>query len=62
MSEYTLNDIKFNPNPPTLCRIGEGKDTISESELREGYRKNREMMERLFREFEERKAAGNQII
>lgn len=61
MREYTLNDIKFNPEPITLCPLGQGDDT-DEEVIKTTGKKNRELMERLFREFEERKASGNRIL
>ena len=60
MREYTLNDIKFNPEPITLYPLGQ-KDDMDEEFLKADGKKNRELMERLFREFEERKVSGNRI-
>ncbi len=31
MSEYTLNDIKFNPAPLTLCPAGQGDNADKHS-------------------------------
>ena len=61
MSEYTLNDIKFNPAPITLCPAGQGDD-MDEEELQRVFQKNRELMERLERQFNERKLQGQRII
>ena len=33
MREYTLNDIKFNPEPITLCPLGQ-KDDVDEEFLK----------------------------
>lgn len=61
MSEYTLNDIRFNPEPLTLCPLGKG-DNVDEEIIKAEGKKNRELMKRLFQEFEERKATGNRIL
>ena len=61
MREYTLNDIKYNPDPITLCPLGQ-KDDVDEEDLKADGKRNRELMERLFREFEERKVSGNRIL
>lgn len=61
MSEYTLNDIKFNPAPITLCPAGQG-DSADEEELKKAFDKNRELMERLERQFNERKMLGQRIV
>lgn len=53
MSEYTLNDIKFNPEPITLCPAGQSDD-VDEEELRQMFRENKELLERLERQFQER--------
>ncbi len=60
MSEYTLNDIKFNPAPYTLP-IGQG-DNADKEELKGAFQKNRELMERLERQFNERKMMGQRIV
>lgn len=61
MKEYTLNDIKFNPAPLTFCPIGEG-DNIDEKYLEEAFQKNKELMERLECQFNERKMLGQRIV
>lgn len=61
MSEYTLNDIKFNPAPLTLCPAGQG-DNADEKELQKAFQKNKELIERLERQFNERKVLGQRII
>lgn len=61
MSEYTLNDIKFNPAPLTLCPVGQG-DNVNEEELKKTFQKNKELMERLEQQFNERKVLGQRII
>lgn len=61
MSEYTLNDIKFNPAPLTLCPVGQG-DHADKEELQKAFQKNKELMERLERQFNERKMLGNRIV
>ena len=61
MSEYILNDMKFNPAPLTLCPIGQG-DNADKEELKEKFRKNRELMERLERQFNERKMMGQRTV
>lgn len=61
MSEYTLNDINFNPAPLTLCPIGQG-DNADKEELKRTFQKNRELMERLEQQFNERKMSGQRII
>lgn len=61
MSEYTLNDIKFNPAPITLCPAGQG-DNADKEELKKAFQKNKELMERLERQFNERKMQGQRII
>ncbi len=44
MSKYTLNDIKFNPAPLTLCPVGQG-DNADKEELKKIFQKNKELME-----------------
>ena len=61
MSDYTLNDIKFNPAPLTLCPAGQG-DNADKHELRKMFHKNKELMERLERQFNERKVLGQRIL
>lgn len=61
MSEYTLNDIKFNPAPLTCCPIGQG-DNADEAELKKAFQKNKELAERLERQFNERKMSGQRIV
>lgn len=61
MSDYTLNDIKFNPPPLTLCSLGQG-DNVDEEVIKTTGKKNKELMERLFREFDKRKTTGNRIL
>ena len=61
MSEYTLNDIKFNPAPLTLCPAGQ-EDNADKEELKKAFQKNKELMERLERQFNERKLQGQRII
>lgn len=61
MSEYTLNDIKFNPAPLTLCPAGQG-DNADAEELQRTFQKNKELMERLERQFNERKVLGQRIV
>lgn len=61
MGEYTLNDIKFNPEPITLCPIGQG-DNADKEELKKTFQKNKELMERLERQFNERKVLGQRIV
>ena len=61
MSEYTLNDIKFNPAHLTLCPIGQG-DNADEAELKKTFQKNKELAERLECQFNERKMSGKRII
>lgn len=58
MSEYTLNDIKFNPAPITLCPAGQ-RDDVDEEELRQIFRENKELLKRLERQFRERKNKPN---
>lgn len=58
MSEYTLNDIKFNPAPITLCPAGQ-RDEADEEELRQIFRENKELLERLEHQFLERKNQRN---
>lgn len=55
MSEYTLNDIKFNPAPITLCPAGQ-RDDVDEEELKQIFQENKELLERLERQFQERKS------
>lgn len=61
MSEYTLNDIKFNPAPITHCPAGQG-DNVDKEELKKAFQKNRELIERLECQFNERKVLGQRII
>lgn len=61
MSEYTLNDVKFNPAPLTLCPVGQG-DNADKDELNKIFQKNKELMECLERQFNERKALGKRIL
>lgn len=61
MNDYTLNDIKFNPAPLTLCPIGQG-DNADAEELKMVFQKNKELMERLERQFNERKMSGQRIV
>lgn len=61
MSEYTLNDIKFNSVPLTLCPIGQG-DNADKEELEKAFQKNRELAERLEHQFNERKKSGQRIV
>ena len=61
MSEYMLNDIKFNPAPLTLCPAGQG-DNTDEAELKKIFQKNKELAERLERQFNERKMSGQRIV
>lgn len=53
-SEYTLNDIKFNPAPITLCPARQ-RDDADEEELRQIFQENKKLLERLERQFQERK-------
>lgn len=50
MSEHTLNDIKFNPAPLTLYSVG-WEDNADKDELKKIFQKNKELMERLERQF-----------
>lgn len=61
MGEYTLNDIKFNPAPLTLCPIGQG-DNADKEKLKKTFQKNKELAERLERQFNERKMSGQRIV
>ena len=61
MSEYTLNDVKFNPAPLTHCPAGQG-DNADKDELKKVFQKNKELMERLERQFNERKVLGQRIL
>ena len=54
MSEYTLNEIKFNPGSLTLCPAGQGDNADKEE--------NKELMEQLVRQFNERKLQRQRII
>lgn len=55
--EYTLNDIGFTPGPIEPRPIGSVAEDISEQELKEHFKRNREESERLLHEFEERQKA-----
>ncbi len=61
MSEYTLNDIKFNPAPLTLCPAGQGNNADKEK-LKKIFQKNKELMERLEWQFNERKVLRQRIV
>lgn len=61
MSDYTLNDIKFNPAPLTLCPAGQ-EDGADTEELKITFQKNKELRERLERQFNERKRSGKRIV
>lgn len=61
MSAYTLNDIRFNPAPLTLCPTGQG-DNADKTKLQKAFQKNRELAERLERQFHERKMSGKRIV
>ncbi len=61
MSEYTLNDIKFNPASLTLCPAGQG-DNADKEKLKKIFQKNKELMERLERQFNERKVLRQRIV
>ncbi len=52
----TMNDWGYNPSPLKEIPIGQGEipDDVSEEELREGFRRNKELIESLEREYEER--------
>ncbi len=61
MSKYTLNDINFDPAP--LSKFVPDPDyKADEEEIKRGYQKNRELMERLQRDFNERKMSGRRIV
>lgn len=61
MSEYTLNDVKFNPAPLTLCPTGQ-EDNADKVELKKTFQKNKELMECLEYQFNERKMLGQRIL
>ena len=61
MSEYTLNDIKYNPTPLTLCAIGTDYKA-DRKKLDDSFKQNRELMKKLQSEFEQRKLSGARII
>jgi len=61
MGEYTLNDIKFNPVPLTLCPVGQ-EDNADKEELKKTFQKNKELTERLERQFNERKVLEQRIV
>ena len=59
MSRYSLNDIAYNPEPVTLLKAGEEVDPDWDEEAGlERSRKNREIGEKLLREFRERERTG----
>ena len=59
MSRYSLNDIAYNSEPVTLLKAGEEVDPDWDEEASlERSRKNREIGEKLLREFRERERAG----
>ena len=59
MSRYSLNDIEFNPEPVTLLKAGEEVDPDWDEEASlERSQKNREIGEKLLREFRERERNG----
>ena len=62
MSEYTLNDIKYTPAPLTLCPIGQGYDDVDAEEVEKEFQKNRALLERLQRDFNDRKRTGQRIV
>jgi hypothetical protein len=61
MSEHALNDIKFNPAPLTLYSVG-WEDNADKDELKKIFQKNKELMEHLERQFNERKVLGQRIL
>ena len=58
---YTLNDIKYDPFP--LTEYTPDPDyTIDDEALKVSFKKNRELTERLFQQFEERKRTNQRIV
>ena len=61
MSRHTLNNVKFDSSPLTLF-VPDNDYQADEMELKQSFQRNREMMERLQREFYERKMSGQRIV
>ena len=61
MGDYTLNDIIFNPAPLILCPAGQ-KDDADEEKLKVTFQNNKELLERLERQYNERKRSGQGIV
>lgn len=55
MREYTLNDNSFNPEPLTLFIPTGTESQVDEAQLQESFKRNREMMQQMETEFDERK-------
>ena len=53
MSEYVLDDLRFNPEPLTLYKP-DGKDSVSKEELNLDREKNLEILRRVEHIYEER--------
>ena len=55
MREYTLNDNSFNPDPLTLYVPTGTESQVDNAQLQESFKRNREMMQQMEAEFNERK-------
>ena len=55
MREYTLNDSSFNPEPLTLYVPTGAESQVDNAQLQESFKRNREMMQQMEAEFNERK-------
>ena len=55
MSAYTLNDNAFDPTPLTLYVPTGAESKVDESKLQESFKKNRDLMQQMEKEFAERK-------
>ena len=55
MSTYTLNDNAFDPTPLTLYVPTGVESKVDENMLQESFRKNRDLMQQMEKEFAERK-------
>ena len=58
MSAYTLNDNAFDPTPLTLYVPTGAESKVDENQLQESFKKNRDLMQQMEKEFAERKRAA----